>query len=94
MDLLPTILDALQFDGKSKDFKGNYLYEGQSVLRPYPIRLQFRLSSPGFTSLILEENGTKIVTGGCISRQEELLVLMNDPNDDNVLDPLYFQLLG
>eukprot|EP01022_Parablepharisma_sp_SALTPOND_P020153 TRINITY_DN3588_c0_g1_i1.p1 TRINITY_DN3588_c0_g1~~TRINITY_DN3588_c0_g1_i1.p1 ORF type:complete len:714 (+),score=60.21 TRINITY_DN3588_c0_g1_i1:206-2347(+) len=79
LDILPTILDALKFNGEEEESKEKYLYEGQSVLRKdYENRIQISLTNPGMHSVVLRENGKKVVLPGVEWRKEEIYDLNKD----------------
>eukprot|EP01022_Parablepharisma_sp_SALTPOND_P028825 TRINITY_DN71832_c0_g1_i1.p1 TRINITY_DN71832_c0_g1~~TRINITY_DN71832_c0_g1_i1.p1 ORF type:complete len:565 (+),score=45.25 TRINITY_DN71832_c0_g1_i1:722-2416(+) len=91
LDILPTILDALRFDGTDRKFTENYLYEGQSVLREkYESRVQLSVTNPGMTNIVLKEGPRKVVLAGIGWRKDEVYDLDKDPEETKSL--IYEQL--
>ncbi len=89
LDVIPTVLDALRFDGKMTDFGGDYLYEGQSMIRDgkYELRVQVSLSNPGMSYLVLREKGRKIAFAENGDKKEEVYDLENDPEEEKKIKP-------
>eukprot|EP01022_Parablepharisma_sp_SALTPOND_P008880 TRINITY_DN137185_c0_g1_i1.p1 TRINITY_DN137185_c0_g1~~TRINITY_DN137185_c0_g1_i1.p1 ORF type:complete len:640 (+),score=27.64 TRINITY_DN137185_c0_g1_i1:335-2254(+) len=79
LDILPTILDALKFNGTDQNFTSNYLYEGQSLLREkYENRVQLSFTNPGMANIVIKENNRKVVLPGMGWRKEEIYDLEKD----------------
>ena len=86
IDLMPTILDGLRFNGTYEEFNDEYLYEGQSVLRKdYKTKVQFGYVSPGFHSLVLREGHMKVVIPVAGRVSEAVFDLKNDEDEHNKL---------
>jgi len=84
LDVMPTILDALRFDGSQNDFSEKYLLEGQSMIRKnYENRVMMSLSNPGLSTIVLRENNWKVVLPGMAPRDEEIYDLSLDEYEDS-----------
>jgi len=87
IDILPTIIDALQFDGTNKQFKDKYDYEGQSILRAkYERRVQLSFTNPGISSIIAREGNWKIILPGTNWVRERVYNLEKDEYELEALD--------
>ena len=86
IDLLPSILDSLRFNGTYEEFNDEYLYEGQSVLRQsYKSQVQFSFSSPGFHAVIMREGKRKVVLPGIGHPKESIFDLYENEHEDHPL---------
>jgi len=87
LDVLPTVLDALKFDGKNTKFTGNYLHEGKSILRgDMKKKIEISLTNPGMTTMVFRENEKSAILGGLTERRPELYDLSKDPEQEEELD--------
>jgi len=85
IDILPTILHALNFNKQNAIENYAQNLEGQSILlyEKYTTRLQISLVNPGMSAIILCENNYKIVLPGIGWRKEEIYDLSSDLYEEN-----------
>jgi len=80
LDILPTILDALRIKDHNSKLVGEYVYEGQSMLREnFQERLQLGLANPGFSYITFKEGDRKVIFPEIPNKNEEYYNITSDP---------------
>ncbi|KAI8893739.1 alkaline-phosphatase-like protein [Globomyces pollinis-pini] len=84
-DIVPTILDILNYDNFNPQIRLDYGYEGDSLLHAYRPRPTFSYGNPGLSVVVFRENGLKLLLQVDICKFT-VYDLIQDPNELNPVD--------